>query len=242
MLVIEEFLDGEEVSFIGISNGHFLVPFCPSQDHKRAFDNDLGPNTGGMGAYTDSRILNPVQTSDIMERIIQPTLHQMRAEGMPFTGFLYAGLILTSVGPKILEYNVRMGDPETQAIMHSFQGDFLELLNLMVNGTGAVKGSMWGNCSVCLTLAAENYPATPKTGDEITGIEAAEATGATIFHAGTKMAGQKLVTSGGRVLGITASADSLRGAIDAAYAAASQIHFRGMHYRTDIGQKGLRRW
>jgi phosphoribosylamine--glycine ligase len=241
-LVIEEFLEGEEISFIGITNGSFLIPFAPSQDHKRVFDGDQGPNTGGMGAYTDSRILTTDQTSNIMERIILPTLRQMRAEGMPYAGFLYAGLMMTADGPKILEYNVRMGDPETQAIMHSFNGDFLNLLNLMTTGTGGMKGRMWGNCSVCLTLAAENYPDQPRTGDVITGIEEAEATGATVFHAGTKMEGDKLVTSGGRVLGVTATGETLRAAIDAAYAAAAKIHFNGMHYRKDIGQKGLIRW
>jgi phosphoribosylamine--glycine ligase len=241
-LVIEEFLRGEEVSFIGITNGHFLIPFCPAQDHKRIFDNDRGPNTGGMGAYTDSRILTTDQSGIIMDRIMLPTLRQMRADGTPFTGFLYAGLMLTAEGPKILEYNVRLGDPETQAIMHSFHGDLLELLSLMVNGSGAVKGRMWGNCSVCLTLAAQNYPDTPHIGDDITGIADAEATGATVFQAGTRMVGGQLVTNGGRVLGVTASGDTLQAAIDLSYAAAAKIHFAGMHYRTDIGQKGLRRW
>jgi phosphoribosylamine--glycine ligase len=241
-LVIEEFLQGEEVSFIGITNGSFLIPFAPSQDHKRAFDNDQGPNTGGMGAYTDSRILTTAQASDIMERIIMPTLRQMRAEGMPYAGFLYAGLMMTTHGPKILEYNVRMGDPETQAIMHSFHGDLLNLFHLMTTGTGGLKGRMWGTCSVCVTMAAQNYPGTPRTGDIITGIAEAEATGATVFHAGTKMAGENLVTSGGRVLGVTASGETLLAAINAAYAAASKIRFEGMHYRTDIGQKGLARW
>jgi len=231
-LVIEEFLQGEEVSFIGITNGSFLIPFAPSQDHKRVFDNDQGPNTGGMGAYTDSRILNQDQVGNIMERIIMPTLRQMRAEGMPYTGFLYAGLMMTADGPKILEYNVRLGDPETQAILHSFDGDFLNLL----------QGSTSAKCSVCVTLAAQNYPGPPRTGDVITGIAEAEATGATVFHAGTKMEGDKLVTNGGRVLGVTASGATLRAAIDAAYAAVSKIHFEGMHYRTDIGQKGLPRW
>ncbi len=241
-LVIEEFLEGEEVSFIGLSNGQFLIPFCPAQDHKRVFNNDQGPNTGGMGAYTDSRLLSPAQTSEIMERIILPTLHQMQVNRMPFTGFLYAGLMITADGPKILEYNVRLGDPETQAILHGFQGDFLEMLNLMVNGLGGIKARMWGGCSVCVTLAAENYPATPTTGDAITGIDDAEATGATVFQAGTKLEGDKLVTNGGRVLGVTASGATLQSAIDSAYTAVNKIRFNGMHYRTDIGQKGLRRW
>jgi len=241
-LVIEECLQGEEVSFIGITNGSFLIPFAPAQDHKRVFDHDQGPNTGGMGAYTDGRILTTAQTGDIIDRIILPTLRQMRAEGMPFAGFLYAGLMITADGPKILEYNVRLGDPETQAIMHSFNGDFLNLLNLMTTGMGGFKGRMWGNCSVCLTLAAKNYPDTPRTGDVITGIEEAEATGATVFHAGTKLDGDKLVTNGGRVLSVTATAETLQAAIDVAYTAAAKIHFDGMHYRKDIGQKGLIRW
>ena len=241
-LVIEEFLEGEEVSFIGISNGNFLIPFAPAQDHKRVFNNDEGPNTGGMGAYTDSRILTSEQTGLIMDRIMLPTLRQMREDRMPFTGFLYAGLMMTSDGPKLLEYNVRLGDPETQAIMHSFSGDFVELLSLMVNGSGRVKGKMWGSCSVCLTLAAHNYPETPRTGDLISGIADAESIGATVFHAGTKLVDDKLVTNGGRVLSVTASSDTLGTAIEVAYRAAAKIHFEGMHYRTDIGQKGLRRW
>lgn len=236
LLVIEEFLTGEEVSFIGISDGTAFVPFTPSQDHKRLSDNDEGPNTGGMGAYTDSRILTPAQTGQVMEQIILPTLRQMRAEGNPFTGFLYAGLIMTAEGPKILEYNVRMGDPETQAIMHSYQGDFLDLFTQLPDQQTS------GQCSVCVTLAAQNYPGTPRAGDIITGIEEAEATGATVFHAGTKLVDGQLVTNGGRVLGVTAGGETLRMAIDNAYNAVRQIHFDGMHYRTDIGQKGLRRW
>ena len=241
-LVIEECLEGEEVSFIGLTNGQFMIPFVPAQDHKRLFDGDQGPNTGGMGAYTDSRILTPDETSGIMERIMLPTLRQMRAEGCAFTGFLYAGLMMTADGPKILEYNVRLGDPETQAIMHSFHGDFLELLSMMVNGVGGVEGRMWGGPSVCVTLAAQNYPETPRTGDVINGISEAEATGATVFQAGTKMVDGRLTTSGGRVLGVTAGGETLSDAIENAYAAAAKIKFEGMHFRSDIGKKGLRRW
>ena len=234
-LVIEEFLEGEEVSFIGLSNGETLIPFSPAQDHKRAFNNDEGPNTGGMGAYTDSLILTSPQIQDIVERITLPTLHQMKAAGTPFTGFLYAGLMMTADGPKLLEYNVRLGDPETQAILHSYPGDFAETLVSFVPPPAA------STPSVCITLAAENYPETPRTGDIIHGIPEAEAIGATVFQAGTKMQGNDLVTNGGRVLGVTASAATLRDAIDKAYTAVNKIHFRGMHYRTDIGHKGLRR-
>jgi phosphoribosylamine--glycine ligase len=166
----------------------------------------------------------------------------MTAEGMPYTGFLYAGLMMTSEGPKILEYNVRLGDPETQAIMHSLHGDFLELLNLVTAGSDGSTAQLWNNCSVCLTLAAANYPDNPRTGDIISGIAEAESLGATVFHAGTKTDGRGLVTAGGRVLGVTASAETLPAAIETAYAAATKIHFHGMHYRTDIGRKGLIRW
>ncbi len=235
-VVIEEFLEGEEVSFIGLSDGHRILPFPPTQDHKRVFDHDRGPNTGGMGAYCDSRILTSSESGDIMERIMLPAINQMRKEGTPFTGFLYAGLMMTSDGPKVLEFNARLGDPETQALMYSFQGDFAELLN------GDFTAGSWDSRSVCVVLAAEGYPEEPRTGKTIRGIEEAEATGATVFYAGTKQRGKSLVTNGGRVLGVTAGGDTLQSAIDNAYQAVGKIHFEGMRYRKDIGQKGLRRW
>ncbi len=233
-VVVEEFLEGEEVSFIGLSDGHNLWPLAPAQDHKRVFDDDQGPNTGGMGAYTDPRILTPTQSGEIMERIMLPTLRQMRQEGSPFTGFLFAGLMLTAEGPKVLEFNARLGDPETQAILHSFDGDFAAFLD---HGEAPKSG-----CSVCITLASAGYPDAPRIGDVITGIAEAEATGATVFHAGTKQRDGDVVTAGGRVLGVTAGGETLPEAIERGYAAASKISFPGMHYRTDIGRKGLRRW
>jgi phosphoribosylamine--glycine ligase len=233
-LVIEEFLDGEEVSFIGLSDGDNLWPLAPAQDHKRVFDGDQGPNTGGMGAYTDPRILTAAQSGDIMEQIMLPTLRQMRKEESPFTGFLYAGLMLTADGPKVLEFNARLGDPETQAILHSFNGDFAAFLE---RGEQRQSG-----CSVCITLASAGYPDSPKVGDAITGIADAEATGATVFQAGTQQRDGDLVTAGGRVLSVTAGGESLPAAIDQAYKAATRVHFDGMHYRKDIGRKGLRRW
>jgi phosphoribosylamine--glycine ligase len=195
-----------------------------------------------MGAYTDARILTSAQTSTIMERIMLPTLAQMRAEGSPFTGFLYAGLMMTTDGPKILEFNVRMGDPETQSILHSYQGDFAELLSAMTQPGATVPQTSNSSCSVCITLAASGYPDTPRTNDAISGIADAEATGATVFHAGTKLAGNQLVTNGGRVLGVTAAGETLQTAIDHAYRAVSKVSFAGMQYRRDIGQKGLKRW
>ncbi len=236
-LVIEEFLEGEEVSFIGISDGYALVPFAPAQDHKRLLDGDEGPNTGGMGAYVDTRILTEQQSGIIMDQIMLPTLARMRKEGTPFTGFLYAGLMMTADGPKILEFNVRLGDPETQAILHNYQGDLAELLS----APSAVGRRNTTGCSVCITLAASGYPEAPRTGHTIQGIEDAESTGATVFHAGTKLVDGQLVTNGGRVLSVTAGGDTLKTAIDKAYLAAGKIQFAGMHYRKDIGQKGLKR-
>jgi phosphoribosylamine---glycine ligase len=241
-LVIEEFLEGEEVSLIGLSNGPVILPLAPCQDHKRLFDGDQGPNTGGMGAYCDRRILTPAEQSTIMDRIMIPAIRQMQNDGSPFTGFLYAGLMMTAEGPKVLEFNVRLGDPEAQVLLHSFHGDFAELLNMVVTGNGMVRARPWAQPSACVVLAAAGYPDTPRTGDAISGIESAEALGAKIFQAGTAKSGDGLVTSGGRVLGVTASGETLQLALDGAYRAAAQIHFEGMHYRKDIGQKGLRRW
>jgi phosphoribosylamine--glycine ligase len=240
-VVIEEFLEGEEVSFIGLSNGHMLLPFAPTQDHKRAFDGDHGPNTGGMGAYCDPHILTARQSGEIMERIMQPAIAQMRKEGTPFAGFLYAGLMMTGEGPKVLEFNVRLGDPETQTLMYSFRGDFAEVLNMAVTGVGTVPGRAWAHPSVCVVLAAEGYPAQPKVGATISGIEDAESTGATVFHAGTKQDQGRLVTAGGRVLGITASGETLESSIHIAYDAVGKIRYEGMRYRKDIGRKGLKR-
>lgn len=240
--VIEEYLDGEEVSFIGLSNGRDLVPFLPTQDHKRLLDGDEGPNTGGMGAYVDRRILSPAQTSQVLYKIMLPAIAQMRQEGTPFTGFLYAGLMMTANGPKVLEFNARLGDPETQVIMDQFPGDLAQLLASSAREGALVMPASSDDCSVCVVLAAARYPDQPRTGDLIYGVDEAEATGARIFHAGTKQIGNHLVTNGGRVLGVTASGSTLREAIDATYRAVAKIHFDGMQYRTDIGQRGLRRW
>ena len=235
-VVIEEYLEGEEVSFIGLSDGDTILPLPPTQDHKRIFDGDDGPNTGGMGAYCDARILTSAETGQIMERIMLPAIVQMRKEGTPFTGFLYAGLMMTAEGPKVLEFNVRLGDPETQALLYSCRGDFGAFL------LGDASAVSWETPSICVVIAAQGYPENPRTGHVISGIAAAESTGATVFHAGTKREGESLVTSGGRVLGVTAAADTLQEGIAHAYEAVKQIHFDGMHYRKDIGEKGLRRW
>ncbi|HYP13701.1 MAG TPA: phosphoribosylamine--glycine ligase [Bryobacteraceae bacterium] len=241
-IVVEEFLAGEEVSFIVVSDGANAIALQPSQDHKAVWDGDKGSNTGGMGAYCDRRILTPEQQADIMTRVVKPTLEHMAAEGNPFSGFLYAGLMMTSDGPKVLEFNARLGDPETQAILHSMRSDFAPALLASARGDLAGVALDWnGGPSVCVVMAAEGYPGQVRSGDAITGIEQAEATGAVVFQAGTREAGGQIVTSGGRVLGVTARGDDLRTAISAAYHAVEQICFEGMHYRSDIGAKGLRR-
>jgi len=234
--VVEEKLTGEEVSFIVYVVDGRVLPFETTQDHKPVYDGDRGPNTGGMGAYCDTRILNPKHRTEIMDHIILPVLEGMKHRGIPFTGFLYAGLMMTVDRPKVLEFNVRLGDPETQPLMHRMQSDFLATL---------LEGAPmeWSpEPSVCVVLAAEGYPGKPVTGDLITGIEEAEACGAVVFHAGTKRTPQGLVTAGGRVLGVTASGPDLPTAIANTYRAVGKIHFRGMHYRKDIGRKGLARW
>jgi phosphoribosylamine--glycine ligase len=242
-LVIEECLVGEEVSFIVLSDGQNVLALEPTQDHKAVHDGDTGPNTGGMGAYCDARILDPAQRRYVMERVIAPSIELMRAEGTPFTGFLYAGLMMTAAGPKVLEFNVRLGDPETQSLVHSLDCDFAEVLMQAARGSLGNTHIAWrSDPSVCVVMAAAGYPAKPRTGDRIQGIEQAEAAGAAVFHAGTRACEGGVETSGGRVLGVTASGPDLAGAIARTYQAVSKIRFEGMHYRTDIGRKGLKRW
>jgi phosphoribosylamine--glycine ligase len=236
-LVVEEYLEGEEVSFIALSDGKNVLPLAPTQDHKAVFDDDRGPNTGGMGAYCDSAILTEAQTTEIMDRVIRPTV-----ERTGFTGFLYAGLMMTADGIKVLEFNVRLGDPETQPLMHRMSSDLVPvLMAAATTELGSAKIEWKPGPSVCVVLASGGYPGEFATGKAITGIAEAEATGATVFHAGTRMGPNGLETAGGRVLGVTSSAETLPGAIQAAYAAAGKIHFDGLHYRTDIGRKGLKR-
>jgi len=236
-LVIEEFLQGEEVSFIVISDGRNFIALEATQDHKTVGDNDTGPNTGGMGAYCDGRILSSDQSERIMDTIIEPVI---RSTG--FTGFLYAGLMMTADGPKVLEFNVRLGDPETQPLMHRMDpsSSFADvLMRAATVSLGGVALAWKPDPSVCVVLAAAGYPGKIRTGDVITGIEDC---GAQVFQAGTKMGPRGLETAGGRVLGITASGPDLSTAIANTYAAVGKIHFEGMHYRRDIGKKGLKRW
>jgi phosphoribosylamine--glycine ligase len=236
-ILVEEFLTGEEVSFIVLADGERFWPLEATQDHKAVGDGDEGPNTGGMGAYCDGRIVTPAQIDEILERVIRPTLAQMAADGIPYTGFLYAGLMLTSSGPQVLEFNCRLGDPETQPLMHRLASDLVATL---------LDGELprWNpKPSVCVVLAAHGYPGEVRTGDRISGLDEAAQMGAEVFHAGTRVdATGDLVTSGGRVLGVTAAGPDLRLAVANAYAASGRIHFEGMHFRRDIGMKGLKRW
>ncbi len=242
-LVIEEFLTGEEVSFIAITDGQTILPLKPAQDHKTIFDGDLGPNTGGMGAYVDDRILTPAQHEQILREILRPTVDGMNAEGTPFTGFLFAGLMMTQNGPKILEYNVRLGDPETQPLMVALQSDLAEVLSRAAAGTLNATTLRWSpDPALCVILAAHGYPGQIRTGDPITGVQAAQATGAQVFQAGTAVVENHLITAGGRVLAVTTTAPTLRETIHQAYTAAKLIHFEGLQLRKDIGQKGLKRW
>src|ERR1700722_13853042 len=240
-LVIEEFLAGEEVSFIVLSDGVNVLALEPTQDHKTVNDGDQGPNTGGMGAYCDGRILDPFRQELVMAQVIRPAIAQMRAEGTPFTGFLYAGLMMTAQGPKVVEFNARLGDPETQALMHRMASDFVEPLFAAAHGSLDETPLDWkADPSVCVVLAAAGYPGAVRTGDAITWLD--QVHDAIVFHAGTKLNENVAVTSGGRVLGVTASAATLESAMNTAYAEVQKIHFDGMHYRKDIGKKGLKRW
>jgi phosphoribosylamine--glycine ligase len=242
-VVIEDFCPGEEVSFIALSDGEHVVPFAPTQDHKRVFDGDRGPNTGGMGTYSDDRILDVASMDTIMSQVIRPAIHEMARRGTPFSGFLFAGLMMTSAGVRVLEFNVRLGDPETQVLMHRLDCDFAEVLEACAAGRLSDVTLRWRpEPSVCVVLCAENYPGPARNGDAISGVEAAEAEGAVVFHAGTAIENGSLVTAGGRVLGVTASGADLRQAIRNSYAAVQRIEFPGMHYRRDIGEKGLKRY
>ena len=230
-MVIEEFLEGEEVSFIALCDGKRAVPLEPSQDHKRVFDSDQGPNTGGMGAYSDSLILNGLQRGKIMDTVIEPVV---KATG--FTGFLYAGLMMTADGPKVLEFNVRLGDPETQPLMMRLESDWGEVLLAAANGELPDHIDWSPEPATCVVMASGGYPGAFETGKKITGMESVE--DAVVFEAGAKDG----FTTGGRVLGVTARGADLKTSIDRAYKAVGKIRFDGMHYRRDIGARGLRRY
>lgn len=243
-VVIEEFLEGEEASFIVMCDGHNVLPLATSQDHKRLLDGDHGPNTGGMGAYSPAPIVSPALHNRIMREIIQPAITGMARDGVPYTGFLYAGLMI-GPGPdatrsiKLLEFNCRMGDPETQPIMMRIKSDFSETLELAIAGRLDEAEIEWDRrAALGVVLAAAGYPGSPRTGDPITRL-APDTDECVVFHAGTTLDGDTLKTSGGRVLCVTALGDSLKRAQASAYDAITRTHFDGQQYRRDIGWRAL---
>jgi phosphoribosylamine---glycine ligase len=248
-VVIEEFMVGEEASFFAITDGAAILPLAAAQDHKTIFDGDRGPNTGGMGAYSPAPVMDAAMTERVMAEIVRPTVAAMAKEGVPFAGFLYAGLMITREGPRVVEFNCRFGDPECQVVMPRLADDLLPLLDAVARGYGLPASVAWKpEASVCVVLASAGYPGTHETGRPITflagagGIADVEAQpGVQVFHAGTALRDGALVTAGGRVLGVQALGRDIRGAVDAAYAAVERIHFEGMHYRRDIAGRALRR-
>lgn len=240
-VVIEECLVGEEVSYMVLCDGRRHSPLAVSQDHKKLVDGDQGPNTGGMGAYSCDDIISH-ETVDVIEReIVDPTLAGMAAEGRPFQGVLYVGLMITLEGPRVLEFNVRLGDPETQAILMRFEGDWAAALKAAAEGRLEGELLRWHpGAALCIVVAAEGYPEKPQLGAVISGLEmAAELEQVEVFHAGTRFSAGRWETAGGRVLGVTARGSSLSEASIRAYEAVNRIHFAGMHYRRDIGAQGL---
>ena len=243
-VVIEEFMDGEEASFIVMADGKHALPFASTQDHKRIFDGDKGPNTGGMGAYSPAPVVTPEVHARAMREVIMPTLRGMAAEGMPFTGFLYAGLMIDSAGKvRVVEFNARMGDPETQPIMMRLKSDFLTLVEAAIDGTLDKVEPEWDRrAALGVVMAAGGYPQNPRKGDEISGLPKTEAqTDFHVFHAGTQMQDGKIVAHGGRVLCVTALGDTVKQAQQRAYQALEPIRFEGMQYRRDIGWRAIGR-
>jgi len=241
-VIVEEKMEGEEASLIGLCDGETIVPTIPSQDHKPIFDDDKGPNTGGMGAYAPA----PVVTDDVYSwaegRIFNNFLKGLKTEGIEFKGVVYAGIMVTSEGPKVLEFNVRFGDPENQAVLPLLKTDLVDLLEATIDGKLREVPLEWEKKScVCVVVASGGYPGSYEKGKEILGLDkVGKRNGVYVFHAGTKKDGNRFLTSGGRVMGVTGWKDTLEGAIGLTYEAVKEIRFEGMHYRKDIGAKGLR--
>ena len=239
-VVVEEFLEGEEVSFMALSDGTTVLPLATSQDHKRVHDGDRGPNTGGMGAYSPAPIMGPALHERVMREIIEPVVRALAREGTPYVGVLYAGLMVQGDRAKLLEFNVRFGDPEAQVLLVRLRSDLVDLLERAATGRLAGASIDWDpRAAVCIVLAAEGYPGAVERGRPIAGVDAVR--NALVFHAGTRRSDGTLVTDGGRVLGVTALGDTIAAAVEAAYGAAACIHWPGMHYRRDIGHRALAR-
>lgn len=241
-IVMEEFLEGQEISILALFDGKTYRLFVPSQDHKRALDGDEGPNTGGMGAYAPVPVANGTFLERVKIEVAEPTFEGMRKEGFTGAGVVYFGLILTDEGPKVLEYNCRFGDPETQVILPLFEGDLAEVMFAATEQKlGGVPFENSGSSAACIVMASGGYPGSYEKGYPIEGLDEAKNRECIVFHAGTKIDGGKIVTAGGRVLGVTAVAKSLEGALDKAYNGVDAISFENAFNRTDIGRKGLER-
>jgi phosphoribosylamine--glycine ligase len=242
-VVVEACLEGEEASYIAFCDGTTILPLASSQDHKRVFENDEGPNTGGMGAYSPAPVVTEELEKTVIEKVMRPVLEGFKKEGVKFKGILYAGLMIKDGEPNVLEYNCRLGDPETQPLLARLEGDFGEIMKAIAEERLSAIELKWKpQVSTCVVLASEGYPGSYPKGREITGLEeAAKLGGVVVFHAGTSFKDGKVVTNGGRVLGVTALGEDLKAAKELAHKAIDKINFKGMHYRRDIGDKALRR-
>ncbi|HEU4964422.1 MAG TPA: phosphoribosylamine--glycine ligase [Bacilli bacterium] len=239
-VVIEEFLTGQECTVLSFVSGDTIRMMVPSQDHKPVYDGDKGPNTGGMGTYSPVPMVDEALLQQIEETIIRPTVKGMQAVDAPFNGILYTGLMLTETGPKVIEFNARFGDPETQVVLPRLESDLLALFQSVVDGTLAEQEIEWSErATVCVIMASEGYPGSYRKGDLITGLEAAANGNGVVFHAGTKQTDAGIVTNGGRVLGVTGYGADLKAAKEQAYQMVKQIEFQGAHYRTDIAEKAF---
>lgn len=239
-IVIEEYMVGPEVSVLAFADGKSVLPMVSAQDHKRIFDGDKGPNTGGMGAYSPAPVYTEALSAEVNKTIIEPTIAAMAAEGTPFTGILYTGLMLTEKGPRVLEYNVRFGDPETQPIMVRMKSDIVALFQACVDGKLDEATLEWHDeAAVCVIMASGGYPASSEKGVPIYGLDDIAAEEAIVFHSGTAEKDGEIVTNGGRVLGVTAKDATIKGTIDKAYAAVEKINFDHMQFRRDIGARAL---
>ncbi len=242
VVVIEEYLDGEEVSILAFTDGFTVVPMVSAQDHKRVFDGDDGPNTGGMGAYSPAPIYTEDLAEEVQRTILQPTIDALRAEGRLYQGVIYAGLMVTAEGPKVLEYNARFGDPETQPIMMRLETDLVDIIEAILDGKLQNIEIRWHEESaVCVVMVAGGYPGKYAKGEEILGLDGLDNETTTVFHAGTAEKNEKIVTAGGRVLGVTARAATIAEAIQSAYATVEKISFKDAFYRKDIGHRALNR-
>ena len=241
-VVIEEFMEGEEASLLAFTDGTVIRPMISAQDHKRAFDGDKGPNTGGMGTYAPAPVMTPELTERAVEEILKPTISAMEKEGRAYRGCLYLGLMITADGPKVVEFNARFGDPETQVVLPLLDGDLVQIMHACADGTLADVPIRWKDgAAVCVVLSAGGYPASYEKGNEIYGIGNAEKLGALVFHAGTAKKNGKIVTNGGRVLGVVGMGKDITSAVQSAYDAVDQISFKGEYHRKDIAHRALNR-